>query len=233
MRSNGKVCVRGVGLVALFAAMLGLGTAEARTVKDHLGLEVELPEKIERVVVVAPLPLASVVAVYQGGDVRNLVGIPPDLINTARRSVLGKYAPGLLSASGDFYKGGSLNVEELLKLRPDVVFYSGAVHTETYRKAGIPAVAFTHPSIGGSASTLRTLEMWLELMGQVLGGESKAGDIVAYGREVEAEIARRRRPPVPPPTEAETRKNRSLQARLSNASILSNTFSNTVMTVSA
>ncbi len=183
--------------VAVFAAAAWLGAAEARMVRDHLGLDVELPERIERVVVVGPLPLASVVAVYQGGDVGNLVGIPPDLINTARRSVLGKYAPGLLSASGDFYRGGALNVEELLNLRPDVVFYSGAVHTETYKKAGIPAVAFIHPNIGGSASTLRTLEMWLDLMEQVLGGENKARDIVAYGKEVEAEIARRVRD-IPP-----------------------------------
>ena len=125
--------IRLAGTVAALAAAVWLGAAEARTVRDHLGIDVELPERIERVVVVAPLPLASVVAVYQGGEVGNLVGIPPDLINTARRSVLGRYAPGLLSASGDFYRGGSLNVEELLKLRPDVVFYSGGVHSETYR----------------------------------------------------------------------------------------------------
>ncbi len=178
-------------VVVLAVALTWPGSSEARTVRDHLGLDVDLPEKIERIAVVAPLPLASVVAVYQGGDVRNLVGIPPDLLNTARRSVLGKYTPGLLSVSSDFYKGGSLNIEELLNLKPDVVFYSGAVHTETYKKAGIPAVAFTHPNIGGSVSTLRTLEMWLDLMEQVLGGENKARGIVAYGREVEAEIARR------------------------------------------
>ena len=59
-------------VVVLAVALTWPGSSEARTVRDHLGLDVDLPEKIERIAVVAPLPLASMVAMYQGGDVRNL-----------------------------------------------------------------------------------------------------------------------------------------------------------------
>lgn len=165
--------------------------AEKRTVKDHLGIDVELPAKIERVAIVSPLPLPTVLAVYQGGDVSNLVAMPPDLLNTAKHSILGRYTPGILNVSTDFYKGGELNIEELMKLKPDVVFYTGAAGTEIYRKAGLPAVAFAHPQIGTDPSTLNTLEMWLTLMEEVLQKKSAAIGIVEYGRSVEAEIAKR------------------------------------------
>lgn len=113
-----------------------------RTVIDHFGFEVELPEKIERVAIVWLLPLPSVLAVYQGGDVSNLVGMPPDALNAAENSILARYCPEILNVSTDFYQGGELNMEELANLEPDVVFYSGEQRAELFQNAGIPAVGF-------------------------------------------------------------------------------------------
>ncbi len=180
-------------LLALFllAAFRVSSAAGERTVTDHLGNSVRLPENIERIAIVSLPPLPSVLAVYQGGYVGNVVAILPDSLTAARNSILSKYAPGLLEMSTEFYRGGQLNIEELMKLNPDVVFYSGSINREMFDKAGIPAVAFAHPNIGGNVSTLNTLEQWLSLLQEVLRKESKTKGIVEHGRRVEEEIARR------------------------------------------
>lgn len=165
-------------------------TIGTRTIVDHYGNEVELPEKIERVVIVWLLPLPSVMAVYQGGNVDNLVGMPPDALNAAENSILARYCPDILNVSTDFYKGGELNMEELMNLAPDVVFYSGAQRAELFQNAGIPAVGFS-TSLDGNPSPVNTLEKWIELMEAVFQQESKTHGILEYAAETEAEIAAR------------------------------------------
>lgn len=161
-----------------------------RTITDHFGNEVELPEKIERVAIVWLLPLPSVLAVYQGGNVDNLVGMPPDSLNAAENSILSKYCPEILEVSTDFYKGGELNMEELLNLKPDVVFYSGAARAELFKNAGIPAVGFS-TTLDGNSSPINTFSEWIKLLEAVFQKESETTGLLEYTAEVEAEIARR------------------------------------------
>ena len=98
-----------------------------RIIKDQLGFDVELPpaKDIKRIAIHKLLPLPSVYAVYKGGNVDGLISMPPDSLYAAQNSILAKYAPDILNVSIDYYKGGELNMEELLKLKPDVVFYAG------------------------------------------------------------------------------------------------------------
>lgn len=160
-----------------------------RVIKDQLGYEVELPEKIERVAIHRLLPLPSVYAVYKGGNVDGLISMPPDSLNAAEHSILSKYCPDILKVPTDYYKGGELNMEELLKLKPDVVFYSGSEKVKAqFDAAGIPAVGF---STTADPSTIGTMNKWIELMEEVFQEKSKVTGIVDYAKEVEAEIAKR------------------------------------------
>lgn len=178
------------------ATQEGTDTADAetgyRTVVDNNGIAVQIPDKIERVAIVWLLPLPSVMAVYQGGDVSNLVAMPPDSLNAAENSILSRYSPEILNVSTAFYEGGELNMEELMNLNPDVVFYSGPVtRAEPFEAAGIPAVAFSTTS-DDNPSTLDALERWFTLLDDVLQYEgSNYKEIIAYGREIEVEIASR------------------------------------------
>jgi len=171
-------------------AVSGKTSESPRTIVDHYGNEVALPETIERVVIVWLLPLPSVMAVYQGGDVSNLVGMPPDALNAAENSILARYCPEILEVSTDFYKSGELNMEELLNLNPDVVFYSGAARTELFQNAGIPAVGFS-TSVDGNPSPINTLNAWITLLEEVFQEESKTRGIMEYAAEAEAEITAR------------------------------------------
>lgn len=50
-------------------------------VVDFKGEETEVPDEIDRVVILGPLPAATVYAVFMGGDISKLVGVTPDLKN--------------------------------------------------------------------------------------------------------------------------------------------------------
>ena len=161
--------------------------SDTRIVVDHFGFEVEIPKKIEKVAVVWLLPLPSVLAVYQGGNVDNLVGMPPDSLNAAENSILAEYCPEILNVSTEFYKGGELNMEELLNLEPDVVFYSGKARAELFQNAGIPAIGF-ETVVDGNVSPVNTLNEWLILLEEVFQEESKTQGIMEYAEKTEKEI---------------------------------------------
>ena len=96
--------------------------AGTHTVVDFKGNSVEVPNKIERIVVLGPLPAPTVLTVFQQGKTDNIVGVSPDSVNGAKYSIFSKYAPDFQNISSAFYTGGKLNLEELIKLKPDVVF---------------------------------------------------------------------------------------------------------------
>lgn len=156
-------------------------------VVDHTGKEVRIPAKIERIVITGPWPLPSVYCLFEGaGD--KLVGIHPGSMSAAKHSLLPRVAPGILRASTEFLKGDVLNAEELLKLKPDVVFYrvETAAHAGQLALTGIPAVGFSTALSG--FDTIRTFESWVKLLGEVLQQEDRASGIVEYGRKTYDEI---------------------------------------------
>ena len=170
------------------AASGGPGAEKAtRVVVDHTGKEVRIPAKIERIVITGPWPLPSVYCLFEGaGD--KLVGIHPGSMSAAKHSLLPRVAPGILRASTEFLKGDVLNAEELLKLKPDVVFYrvETAAHAGQLALTGIPAVGFSTALSG--FDTIRTFESWVKLLGEVLQQEDRASGIVEYGRKTYDEI---------------------------------------------
>lgn len=168
-------------------------TKGTRIIKDQLGFDVELPpaKDIKRIAIHKLLPLPSVYAVYKGGNVDGLISMPPDSLNAAKNSILAKYAPDILNVSIDYYKGGELNMEELLKLKPDVVFYAGGEEErQQFVNAGIPAVGFSTVTPNGP-NTIKTLNAWISLMEQVFEEGSKVTGITEYAKEAQDEINKR------------------------------------------
>lgn len=168
-------------------------TKGTRIIKDQLGFDVELPpaKDIKRIAIHKLLPLPSVYAVYKGGNVDGLISMPPDSLNAAKNSILAKYAPDILNVSIDYYKGGELNMEELLKLKPDVVFYAGGEEErQQFVNAGIPAVGFSTVTPNGP-NTIETLNAWISLMEQVFEEGSKVTGITEYAKEAQDETNKR------------------------------------------
>ncbi|MCI7404552.1 ABC transporter substrate-binding protein [Pyramidobacter sp.] len=167
------------------AALAGAAAAAERetiTLVDDRGVEVTFPKNPQRIVISSILPLTSVYCLYRGG-VQNLVGIPAAAMSAARHSYLAKVYPDILTLECDFAKGGKVNVEEVMKLHPDVVFYRAneVAEGDMYRKAGLPAVAFSTSKHG--VDTIATFAGWIERLDQIFGGGGQTSGIAEYGRE--------------------------------------------------
>ena len=157
--------------------------AETRTIIDQDGFEVTLPKEINRIVVCDILPLPSVLAVFFD-SAEKIVGISGTSMNAAENSLLGELYPELLDAETGFINGSTINAEELLKLKPDVVFYNASRKElgETLRKAGFPAVAISVNK--WDYNCIETLNNWIELLSQMFPENNKADAVAAYSNKV-------------------------------------------------
>ncbi|MBQ2935036.1 MAG: ABC transporter substrate-binding protein [Lachnospiraceae bacterium] len=159
-------------------------SAEKRTFVDDAGVEMEVPEKIDRIVVGA-WQMAAPLAVYLGGG-EKIVGMAPASLKAAENGILGEMYPELLNAETDFYNGGDINMEELLKLDPDIVIGVGEAQAEAIRAAGIPATVVSVTK--WDYDVIETYENWLETFDAIFGGSAYEGDVTEYSRQVQASI---------------------------------------------
>lgn len=155
---------------------------ETRTIVDHAGHEVVLPAQIERIAITSITPLPSVYCMFEGNADR-LIGISPSSMAAAENSLLAQVIPEIVDVPTEFMTGGEVNIEELVAMKPDVVFYNESKQEE-YEKlsaAGLTAVAFSTTQWG--SDSVETFEAWVTLLGEVLGEEDKAAGITEYGRK--------------------------------------------------
>ena len=141
-----------------------------------------LPPKIERVAVAGILPFPSVLCLYLG-SAEKIIAIPPASMSAAREGLLGELFPELLKAETSFASGAGVNVEELMTLRPDAVFYLEADKTagRALENAGLACVPVS-PSKWGY-DVLRTYEEWMKTLAEIFPERAEVGErAVAYGR---------------------------------------------------
>ncbi len=158
-------------------------STETRVITDHAGHEVEIPTQINRIVITSITPLPSVYSLFDGSSDR-LIGMSPASMASTKNSLLADKIPGITEVRTDFMSGDNVNIEELLAMKPDVVFYR-AENQEEYQKlseVGIPAVGFS--TAKWASNSIETFEGWVTLLGDVLQQQDKAAGISEYGREV-------------------------------------------------
>ena len=154
--------------------------AATKIVVDHAGVEVEVPTKIDRIVVGNTLPLASVLSVYLGGA-EKIVGMHPASMGAAESGLLSEIYPEILEAETDFINGSEINIEELLKLDPDIVIGVGAEQAEALRQAGIPAVTLSVSN--WDYDVVETYDQWNDLCDQIFGESEITERISEYSKE--------------------------------------------------
>ena len=153
------------------------------TIVDHNGNEVTLPETIDRVVVTDIYPLASVLALFFD-SAEKLVGIHKVSMAAAENALLGELYPKLLQAETGFMEGSDLNLEELAKLDPDVVFYNAANAElgEKLDQAGFAAVAVSTSK--WDYDVLETYKQWIALLSQIFPANDKSGAAADYAAQI-------------------------------------------------
>ena len=150
-------------------------SSQTHLVVDHGGNEVQVPNKIERIVVTDIFPIPAVLSVFfDSAD--KIVGIAPTSMSAAKNSLLSKIYPEILNASTDFMSGNTINVEELMKLNPDVVFYSenNNEQKEVLQNAGFCAIGIS--ANGWNYDCITTLNEWLKTLTEIF----KYSDEIKY-----------------------------------------------------
>jgi iron complex transport system substrate-binding protein len=173
------------GVLALLLCLALAGTAAARTFTDDAGRQVELPDRIARVF--AAGPPASIV----------LYTLAPDRLLGWTRAPRADEREFLAAPWRDLPETGRLtgrantaNVEEVLRLAPDLILDIGSTDA-TYasladrvqRQTGVPYILLD----GRFAATLETYRK----LGELVSEASRAGELAAEARRVFADIDER------------------------------------------
>ena len=152
---------------------------ETSTVTDHAGYTVEVPRNIERIVVCDIYPLPSVLSVFfDSAD--KIVGMAGPSMTAAKNSLLSELYPEILNAQTGFIDGTKVNIEELMTLNPDVVFYSAddTALGDQLRNAGLCTIAISANKWEYNA--IETLNNWIDLLDQMFPENNKFDKVKKY-----------------------------------------------------
>ncbi|HHV07635.1 MAG TPA: ABC transporter substrate-binding protein [Firmicutes bacterium] len=176
MISNRKAMRAGALLLSVILVLGVAGCAtppaqEAVEVVDQLGRTVKVPSKVERIA--SPYAIANSLVIALGaGD--KIVGVE----TYAKDSKLyAKAAPHLLEAPG-IGSGRELNIEECLKLNPDLVIVPSRMKeaAEKLEAQGVATIAIFPEDLDQMADTFA-------LVGKAIGCEERANELVNFYRE--------------------------------------------------
>lgn len=177
-------------LLALIGSLIALAPAMARTVTDQLNRTVSVPDHVERIVVLQHQTLDILVEL---GAADKIVGV----LRTWQKLIPGldTYAPALTSLPmpGDL---STVNVEEVLRLKPDVVFvtnYAPPAMIDQLAKAGLPVVAISlskgegveapklNPTFADDdVAYAEGLKIGVRLIGDIVGKRERADQLIDY-----------------------------------------------------
>ena len=185
MKKNAVKVLSLVLALCLLLSACATGAPQAQTksdthvIVDHNDVQVEVPNEINRIVVCDILPLPSVLTVFFD-SASKIVGMSQPSLTAAQNGLLGELYPEILNVQTGFIDGTKVNVEELMKLEPDVVFYnaSSAELGDQLRSAGFAAVAVSVNKWDYNA--IETLNHWISLLGELFPGNDKAELVKDY-----------------------------------------------------
>ena len=177
------VMVMSFGLSMGCKAKAKKDTSGTHVVTDHNGIQVEVKNQIDRIVVCDILPLPSVLTVFFDSG-KKIVGMNEASMIAAKNGLLGQLYPEILEASTSFMDGSNVNIEELTKLQPDIVFYSGSnkelgeqLRYRRFSAFGISVNKWNY-------NTIETLNNWFSLLGEIFQENDKAEKVAKRSNEI-------------------------------------------------
>ncbi len=152
---------------------------ETVTITDHADRTVEVPTNPEKVAILGIYPLASMLSVYLN-SAETIVAMEPASANAAKNSVLIDLYPEIGDITTDILSGEDLNIEALVALEPEVVYYNAAdqADLEKLENAGITAVAFSPTK--WKFDVIETYRQWIALLDQIYPSSSKNAKLVDH-----------------------------------------------------
>lgn len=165
--------------------------SQTKTITDQAGNKVTVPKKVKRIAVVGSIwPLPSVLAVYFN-SADKIVTMPEPSMTAAKNSLLSELYPDILKAKTSFNDGTTVNLEELKKVKPDIVFY-GAENTKMQQQltnAGFTAVGVSVSK--WNCDTIKTQNHWIELLSKIFPKNDKAKVLKDYSQKIATMVNQR------------------------------------------
>jgi iron complex transport system substrate-binding protein len=181
---------RGIFCSLLLLSLLSGGWAavaeEGISFNDQNGRRIALPQPATRVVTI-PKPAASMFVAVDGASSK-LVGMHPQSKTALLEGILGRFFPEMKKIATDMVgEGFQPNVEEMLRVNPDITFQWG-MSEEMYRPletAGLTVAALQYDGARDLTGG------WLQMMGAAIGKTEKIGRLLEWREGVRREIEHR------------------------------------------
>jgi iron complex transport system substrate-binding protein len=154
-------------------------------IEDQRGVTIEFDGVPERIAMtIMPLP-AIYVAV--AGSAERLIAMNPSSMIAYENSTLKYMFPDMANVSTEFVDTSFIvNIEEILKIQPDVVFQWTSQPEEIAKmeNAGLKVIGLTL----SSDDSLNDLHTWIRILGKLLDREEHAEEIIRVFNETVAEV---------------------------------------------
>ena len=192
-------------LLAVFAVLISAGCVTTDspgdsegmiTVTDAFGREVSIPENPEKIAVVGSGSMRYFV--YLGIDLDDVCAVDYQdsklNIQTVNVRPYALANPEILEIPEVGPAKGVVDNEKLLMSGADILFMGGAsssnaeVANEIQEKTGVPVVMFY---TGNYVTDAEKIQATLLMLGEILGKEQRAKDLIAYFDAVEADLKKR------------------------------------------
>lgn len=136
------------------------------TITDHADRTVTVPTDPQRVAILGILPLPSMLTIYLDSP-KTIVAMEPASMKAAENGVLSELYPDILNVNTDIMTGDDVNIESLIALNPDVVFYNANSKTEQQKleNAGLTAVGVSPTK--WNYDCIKTYNEWMSLLDQI------------------------------------------------------------------
>ena len=146
------------------------------TITDHADRTVTVPTDPTRVVILDILPLPSVLTVFLG-SAETILAMQPASMNAAKNGILSELFPDVLNVSTDIMAGDDVNVESLIALDPQIVYYNAGNKAlcEKLENAGLTAVGVSPTK--WHYDCIVTYDHWIELLSEIYPSVNATSDI--------------------------------------------------------
>jgi iron complex transport system substrate-binding protein len=157
---------------------------------DMIGRQVEVPAQPRRVITDRILPFPSTYFVGVRSSMAEVVAMHPASKSAAVNSMLNIMAPDIAKASTGIFNGDTPNIEEIMNLKPDLVFAYADIDGALvpYETAGITALGIRAASAAGGDS-IETLRGWFEVLAYTGGDKARMDAIIEAGNAAKKMIA--------------------------------------------
>ena len=144
--------------------------ARTVTITDHADRTVTVPANPTRVVILDILPLPSVLTVFLG-SAETILAMEPASMNAAKNGILSELFPEILNVRTDIMNGDDVNIESLVALDPQIVYYNAGNTAlgEQLENAGLTAVGVSPTK--WEYDCIVTYDRWIELLSEIYPSE--------------------------------------------------------------